>query len=131
MLKTSVGTSGITNPLLTIIAQQNLLELTVDQSDSLAAMSRRYQYRADSLMMPKMMALAALPDDYDEGEARRIWLSARVALIAELERMLPAVNALLTPAQRRKLPQNTLNYLDPLWLAAFRNGTGTYVGVIR
>ena len=45
-----------------------------------------------------------------------------------LMRFAPAVHALLTAEQRRKLPPNIANVLDPRYLHSIRNGTGTYVG---
>ena len=38
------------------------------------------------------------------------------------------VRDLLTPEQRRKLPQSVINALDPRYLASIRNRTGLYVG---
>jgi hypothetical protein len=38
------------------------------------------------------------------------------------------VRALLTPAQRRRLPAQVLNMLDRRYLVSIRNGSGTYVG---
>jgi hypothetical protein len=128
-LRSMIGTQGIVNPILNIISQQDLLGLTPSQADSLAAMSRRYAYRADSIMVPTMNQLAALPDDYDASEAEASWFKARIAVFDLLQRMAPAINSLLTPEQRRKLPQNTLNYLDPLYLSLAAKGTSTYSGM--
>ena len=41
--------------------------------------------------------------------------------------LAPTIRDLLTAEQRRKLPAQVLNYLDPRYLASLRNGTGTYV----
>ena len=45
-----------------------------------------------------------------------------------LIRMAPAVNSLLTPAQRRKLPASVVNFLDTRYLRSIRSGTNTFVG---
>lgn len=48
----------------------------------------------------------------------------------QIDFMIAVVNALrdlLTPAQRRKLPQSVNNMLDPQYLRAMRNGNGMYV----
>ena len=45
-----------------------------------------------------------------------------------LMRIVPAVNALLTSEQRRKLPPIVVNALDPRYLLSIRNGTNTFVG---
>jgi hypothetical protein len=45
-----------------------------------------------------------------------------------LMQMGPAIRALLTPEQRRKLPAQVTNVLDPRYLVSIRNGVGLYVG---
>jgi hypothetical protein len=45
-----------------------------------------------------------------------------------LIRIVPALRELLTDEQRRKLPQQIVNVLDPRYLVSVRNGTGLYVG---
>jgi hypothetical protein len=44
-----------------------------------------------------------------------------------LMRIAPLVTSLLTPEQRRKLPQGVVNALDPRYLLSIRNGTNTFV----
>jgi hypothetical protein len=40
---------------------------------------------------------------------------------------VPVVREMITPEQRRKLPQLVVNMLDPRYLVSIRNGTGMYV----
>jgi hypothetical protein len=114
--------------MLVIIRQQDSLHLTTLQADSIAAMNRRYAYRSDSLWSPTAHYLAGLPSHYDEGEAYDRFIRARRAQIDMLSKLAPTIRELLTPEQRRKLPQLTLNTLDPLYLASVRDGTSLYVG---
>jgi hypothetical protein len=125
----SMGASGLPNPMATILRQQDSLRLTAVQADSLAVMNRRYTYRADSLWTPVARWFAALPTRFDEAEAYERFARARRAQIDMLVTIGPAIRALLTPEQRRKLPASVLNVLDPRYLDAIRSGTGTYVGV--
>ncbi len=126
----AIAVSGVSNPMTVIIRQQDSLHLTVVQADSLAAMNRRYNYRCDSLWAPVSRYLANLPEHYNEGEAFDRFLSARRLQIGMLTTLAPTIRALLTPDQLRKLPQLTLNSLDPLYLASVRDGTSLYVGGI-
>jgi hypothetical protein len=124
----SASTGGVFNPMATILRSQDSLQLTALQADSIAAMNRRYLYRADSLWRPVAQYLAELPVQYDEGEAYDRYIRARHAQIDMLARLVRAVRELLTPGQRRKLPAAVVNQLDPRYLALIRNGTGMYVG---
>jgi hypothetical protein len=126
----AVGVSSISNPMGVIIRQQDSLHLTVAQADSLAAMNRRYTYRCDSLWAPVARYFVNLPERFDEGEAYDRYLRTRRAQIDMLANLAPTIRELLTPEQRRKLPQLTLNTLDPLYLASVRDGTSLYVGGI-
>ncbi|HEV8446377.1 MAG TPA: TonB-dependent receptor [Gemmatimonadaceae bacterium] len=126
----AIGVSSISNPMGTIIRQQDSLHLTVVQADSLAAMNRRYTYRCDSLWAPIARYFVQLPERYDEGEAYDRYLRTRRAQIDMLSQLAPTIRALLTPEQLRKVPQLTLNTLDPLYLASVRDGTSLYVGGI-
>jgi hypothetical protein len=126
----AIGVSSISNPMATIIRQQDSLHLTVVQADSLAAMNRRYTYRCDSLWAPVARYFVKLPERYDEGEAYGLYLHTRRAQIDMITQLAPTIRALLTPEQLRKIPQLTLNTLDPLYLASVRDGTSLYVGGI-
>jgi hypothetical protein len=54
-------------------------------------------------------------------------VQARRAQIDLLLKAVGPVRDLLTPEQRRKLPQSVINALDPRYLISVRNGTGMYV----
>ncbi len=125
-----IGVNSVSNPMSVIIRQQDSLHLTVVQADSLAAMNRRYTYRCDSLWAPVARYLAGLPERYNEGEAFDRFIFARRAQIGMISSLAPTIRGLLTPDQLRKLPQLTLNSLDPLYLASVRDGTSLYVGGI-
>ena len=124
----SLGSAGLPNPMVTILRQQDSLHLTARQADSIAAMNRRYTYRTDSIWAPVARYLAALPTRFDEGAAYDRYLQARHAQIDMLIRLVPTIRALLTDEQRRKLPPQIVNVLDPRYLVSVRNGTGLYVG---
>jgi hypothetical protein len=123
----SSGVNSVPNPMLVIIRQQDSLRLTTVQADSIAAMNRRYAYRSDSLWAPISRYLAGLPSHYDEGEAYDRFIRARRAQIDMLSKLAPTIRGLLTAEQLRRLPQFTLNTLDPLYLASVRDGTSLYV----
>jgi hypothetical protein len=72
--------------------------------------------------------LATLPERFNEDEAFDRYIQARRIQVDMLSKIGPAIRDLLTSEQRRKLPQLTLNYLDPRYLVSIREGTGTYVG---
>lgn len=118
---------GVQNPMTQIIYQQDTLKLSVFQADSLAAMSRIYAFRADSVGTPVAVYLAALPNGYDEGVAYARFMQARSAQIDMLMEVGDAVKKLLTPAQMRRIPSYLANYLDRRYLTLIRNGSGMYI----
>jgi hypothetical protein len=122
------ASNAILNPLSTILRQQDTLQLSTVQADSIAAMNRRYLYQADSLWAPVARQLAALPAQFEEKTAYAHYLQARSAQVALLTPIAVATRELLTGEQRRKLPAPVLNFLDPRHLALIRNGTGMYIG---
>jgi hypothetical protein len=124
----SLGTNTVSNPMATILRQQDSLRLTSVQADSIASMNRRYTYRTDSLWAPVARYLAALPTVYQESEAYDRYVRARRSQIDLLLGTIGLVRDLLSPEQKRKLPQQVVNYLDPRYLNSIRNGTGLYVG---
>ena len=124
----SLGSQGLPNPMVTILRQQDSLRLTSRQADSIAAMNRRYTYRTDSIWAPVARYYAGLPTRFDEGLAYDRYIQARHAQIDMLIRIVPVIRELLTAEQRRKLPAQIVNVLDPRYLVSVRNGTGLYVG---
>jgi hypothetical protein len=126
----SVGVNSVSNPMSVILRQQDSLHLTSMQADSIAAMNRRYNYRSDSLWAPVSRYFASLPEKYHEDEAFDRYRQARHAQIDMLMKVVPVLNELLTPDQKRKLPQLVVNVLDPRYLVSIRDGTSLYVGGI-
>ena len=122
------GPSSIPNPLSTILRQQDTLRLTSQQADSIAVLNRRYTYRADSIWAPVARQLGGLGQKYDIDAAWDLYIRARRAQVDMLMRIAPHVTALLTPEQRRRLPQGVVNALDPRYLLSIRNGTNTFAG---
>ena len=124
----SLGSQGMPNPMATILRQQDSLRLTSMQADSIAAMNRRYNYRTDSIWAPVARYYASLPTRYDNDLAYDRYVQARHAQIDMLIRIVPTIRSLLTDEQKRKLPPQIVNILDPRYLISVRNGTGLYVG---
>ncbi|MGV3707335.1 MAG: carboxypeptidase regulatory-like domain-containing protein [Gemmatimonas sp.] len=123
----SIGASGIQNPMSTILRSQDSLRLTSLQADSIASMNRRYTYRTDSLWTPVARRFALLDSSYRMGAEYERYIEARHDQIDFMIAVVNALRELLTPAQRRKLPQSINNMLDPQYLRAMRNGNGMYV----
>jgi hypothetical protein len=123
----NTGSNSVSNPMSAILRSQDSLHLTAFQADSIASMNRRYTYRVDSLWAPVARYFATLPTQFQEDMAYDRYIEARRAQIDMLMNLAPAVRALLTPEQRRKLPAFIVNILDPRYLALIRSGTGTYV----
>lgn len=123
----SMGASGISNPMSTILRSQDSLQLTALQADSIASMNRRYTYRTDSLWTPVARHFASLSNDYRIGTEYDRYIQARHDQIDFMINVVLALRELLTPAQRRKLSQSTNNMLDPQYLRAMRNGNGMYI----
>jgi hypothetical protein len=114
--------------MTTILRQQDSLRLTSIQADSIASMNRRYLYRTDSLWTPVARYFASLPEVFSESEAFDRYLRARHAQVDMLIDIGPIIRELLTNEQRRKVPAQVLNAMDPRYLISIRNGTGLYVG---
>jgi len=124
------GTAGLVNPFSAILGDGRALELSPAQADRITAINREYIVDLDSIWSPAAKYFAALPDHYDRGEAHERYRRAREASVDVLVRSVPEITALLSPAQRRKLPTLIAAYLDLRYLAAIRAGTsGTPGGV--
>lgn len=124
----SMLTSSVPNPMPQLLFQQDSLQLTSVQADSIASMNRRYTYRVDSLWSQTARWFAALPNDYDSGEVWQRYMDARRVQIDMMAKVGPLLSGLLTSAQKRKVPSSLLLYMDPRYLASIRSGTGLYVG---
>ena len=120
---------NIPYPMWSLLLQQDTLKLTTLQADSLAVMNRSFAYRSDSIWASVASHYAALGGAYDFEDAYARFLRARRAQIDLLMTFIPAVNALLTPEQRRRLPPSIVNGLDPRYLRSIRDGTNSFVSV--
>ena len=123
MLKAIYGSGGVVNPLSTILRQADTLGLSGAQADSIATLNRTYVIRLDSIWSPVTKYLAALPDNYNRGDAYRRYQRARETTVDMLIKLAPDIKRLLTPEQRRKLPTLVTSYLDARYLASIRSGT--------
>ncbi|MGD0992165.1 MAG: carboxypeptidase regulatory-like domain-containing protein [Gemmatimonadales bacterium] len=129
-LRAMYGSAGIINPIATILAQADSLQLTGPQADSLATLNWWYVTHLDSIWTPVIRHYVALPDSYDRAEVYDRYRAAREASVDLLVAVAPAIRSLLTASQRRRLPDLITAYLDPRYLAAVRAGTsGTPGGV--
>jgi hypothetical protein len=124
----SMLTSSVPNMMPQILFQQDSLQLSAQQADSIASMNRRYTYRVDSLWSSTVRWFAALPNGYDSDEVWQRYLQARRVQIDMLAQVGPLVADLLTPAQKRKVPSSLLLYTDPRYLRSIRNGSSLFVG---
>ncbi|MEP6692133.1 MAG: TonB-dependent receptor [Gemmatimonadaceae bacterium] len=122
-LKLMYGSAGIPNAMAAVLRQADTLQLTGKQADSLATINRWYTIRLDSIWSPVAKFLADLPDHYDQGEAYSRYKHAREASVDLLITLVPTIRGLLSPDQRRKLPDFLLAYLDTQYLASIRSGT--------
>jgi hypothetical protein len=125
------GPIGITNPMAAILRQADTLELTSDQADSMAILNRKFSIKLDSVWTPVAKYLAALPDDYDQGEAYARYRQAREISVDALIAVVPTIKHLLTADQMRRLPTFISPFLDQRYLASVRSGSaGTGLGMI-
>ncbi|MFI5279989.1 MAG: hypothetical protein ACHQU1_05810, partial [Gemmatimonadales bacterium] len=127
-LRGMYGQGGIINPIATILSQADSLRLTGPQADSLATLNRWYVIHLDSIWAPIIRGYVALPDRYDHDDVYSQYRQAREASVDLLMVAAPGIRDLLTPAQRRKLPDLIAAYLDTRYLAAIRSGTSGQPG---
>lgn len=123
LLRAIFGNGGIPNPLATILREQDTLNLSSTQADSVATMNRQYIISLDRIWSPIVREFAVLPDDYDHDEAYHRYIIARRQTVDLLRQLAPRVKQLLTQDQFRKLPTFVASYLDTRYLASIRSGT--------
>jgi hypothetical protein len=123
VLKATYGTAGVVNPIAQLLRQGDTLGLNGEQADSLASVNLAYTAALDSIWTQTARGLANLPTGYDQGEAYHRYRLAREASIDRLIGIAPRVEALLTDAQKRRLPPLITRYLDVRYLAGVRSGT--------
>ena len=98
--------------LQTILRLRDSLALTRAQTDSLGALYRRVTAARDTVWADLARYLASLNGRYGSAETRRRWRRATAGAARAFDEVLPAVGALLTPAQRAKLPPAIRARLD-------------------
>ena len=128
-LRSQYVTGGVVpNPFIAMLRQADQLQLTPEQGDSIATLNRFYMTRLDSIWTPVAKYLADLPPKvpYDQGAAYDRYKSAREASVDLLLEFAPQVKNLLTPEQKRKLPQSLVNNMDPKYLKAIRSSTANF-----
>jgi hypothetical protein len=123
-LRSQYVTGGVVpNPFIAMLRQADNLKLTPEQADSIATLNRFYMTRLDSIWTPVAKYLAELPKEYDQGDAYARYRGAREASVDLLLEFAPNVKKLLTPEQKRLLPQSLVNNMDPKYLKAIRSST--------
>ena len=120
---TTFGTSAIPNPMFFILQQSDSLKLSRAQADSIASLSRAFARFTDSVWTPVGEYLASLPGEYSTGGAYERYVSARVRTVDFLLTLVPDAKAVLTSAQRRKLPRQVANFLDERVLKFLRTSS--------
>ena len=128
MIKGMYGSGGVLNPMAQLLRQSDTLQLSGMQADSLASMNRAYTVRLDSIWSLVAKDLAALPANYDQGEAYGRYKRAREASVDLLIALAPTVKALLSAQQQRSLPALVASHLDRRYLAGIRSGTAGNTG---
>jgi hypothetical protein len=117
------GTTTIPNPMNMILQQQESLNLTRPQADSLAMLSYEFSLFADSVWTPVSKSLAELGESYDGGAAYARYVRARERTVDYLLALVPEVKGVLSASQRRRLPPQISNYLDERVLRFLRSST--------
>jgi hypothetical protein len=106
-----------------ILQQQESLNLTRPQADSLAMLSYEFSLFADSVWTPVSKSLAELGESYDGGAAYARYVRARERTVDYLLALVPEVKGVLSASQRRRLPPQISNYLDERVLRFLRSST--------
>ena len=85
VIKALYGVSTVINPMAQILRQADSLGLNGDQADSIAILNRAYTLTLDSIWTPVAKRLAALPGEYDQGDAYREYQRAREATVDAID----------------------------------------------
>jgi hypothetical protein len=118
-----LGLRSIPNPIALLLAQSDSLKFSRLQADSLAQMNKAFITYAESLWVPVGRSLASLPDHYSPGEAFARYSDARIRTVDFLLTLVPAVRAVLTSDQRRRIPPQIANFLDERLLRFLRTSS--------
>ncbi len=116
------GTSAVINPMVMILRSADVLHLTGAQADSIATLNRAYMIRLNAIWSPVSSYYLSHATDGNETPLNADIRRAPKASIDELLRIVPSVEGVLTPEQRRLLPPRIANYLDAGTLGAIVAG---------
>ena len=116
------GTSAVVNPMVMILRSADLLHLTGPQADSIATLNRAYMIRLNAIWSPVSSYYLSHRSAVNETPLNEEIRRAPGASIDELLRIVPRIEALLTPDQRRLLPAPIPSYLDAPTLRAIGAG---------
>ncbi|HTR79466.1 MAG TPA: hypothetical protein VMH39_15215, partial [Gemmatimonadaceae bacterium] len=119
----SIASSGIVDPLSAILRASDSLHLTTTQADSISTLNRYFTTRQDSIWAPIAQYLAALPNKYNDDDAYAHYVAGREATIDLLLAIGPKIDGLLSADQRRRLPAQAEQWLDPHFLKLMRSST--------
>ena len=122
-IKSNYSGGGIPNPMTTMLRQAEQLKLTPEQADSIATLNRWFTVRLDSIWSPIAHELSQLPEQYDQGAAYEQYRRGREASFDLLIHIAPDVVKMLTPEQKRLIPQFVANYLDVKFLRQNRSSS--------
>jgi hypothetical protein len=113
-----------------MLLQADVLQLTAEQRDSLAAFNRWFTVRLDSIWTPAVRVFSTLPANYSHGDAYGVFLHARHASYDLMLNLAPRVSALLSGSQRRRLPPAIEQQLDVRYLRMIRSSSAGFGGGI-
>jgi hypothetical protein len=108
--------------MVMILRSADSLHLTGAQADSIATLNRAYMIRLNAIWSPVSSYYLSHPPAVNETPLNEEVRRAPRASIDELLRIVPRIQAVLTPEQRRVLPQRIASYLDAQTLEAIAAG---------
>ena len=120
MLRVALLSSGIGDPLQSVLQDAERLGLSAQQADSLSVLSHAFALASDSIWSPTLRYLETLPPHADLDAAWDRYLQARLRQLELLIRLAPLATTQLSPAQRRALPPYAAAYLDVRGLRRMR-----------
>jgi hypothetical protein len=112
-------------PMSTILRQQDSLKLTSMQADSIAGLNRAYTIQTDAIWTLLRSISRSSEVLRPERSVRSVHARAQSERGSSDEDCTD-VKDLLTAEQRRKLPPLIASYLEPRYLASIRSGTATF-----
>jgi hypothetical protein len=115
---------SVFNPVAGMLQLRDSLKLAKPQVDSLTARNRRLVAALDSAWAPLVTYLGAIGDRYDVDEALARLRVARAAAYDAVAVEGPRAAALLTAAQRRRLPRSYAPFLDARKVRELRDAAG-------